>query len=60
MRRCIELSDVQDVALIFEYSSLVVIDIEIIGCGEKSHHRREPGRPCLSVHAISTNRRFRV
>lgn len=52
MRRAIELPDVHDVALVFQDSGLVIIDIKVVGGGEDGHDGRKAGRFCLAVHAI--------
>lgn len=52
MRRGVELPDVHNIGLIFEYCSFVVVNVQIIGCAENRHNRREPCGPSLPVHAI--------
>ena len=52
MRRGVELADIENVALILENGSLVVVDIKIIGCREQSHDRWEARGSCLAVHAV--------
>ena len=49
----VELPDVEDIALVLQDSGLVVVDIEIVGCGEEGHYGREASCPCLTVHAVS-------
>ena len=53
MWRAIELSNVHDIVLVLEDSCLVVVDIEVIWCGEDGHDRRESSSSRLSVHAVS-------
>src|SRR5690349_10217547 len=51
-RKLTELSDVHDVVLILQNSSLVVVHIQVIGRAEDGHHAREASGPSLSVHAV--------
>ena len=52
MGRTIELADVHDVALIFEHSCFVIVDVEVVGSGEDGHNRWEACRFGLAIHAI--------
>ena len=52
MRRAVELSNVHNIVLILEYSRLVVVYIEVVGCAEDGHDTREACRPRLSVHPV--------
>lgn len=54
----VELSDVQDVALVLEDGSFVVVDIKVVGRREEGHDRREPCRPSLAVHTVPGILRF--
>ena len=49
----IELSDVHDVALVFENGGFVIINIEVIRGGEDGHNRREASGLRFTVHPIS-------
>ena len=49
----VELPDVEEIALVLQDSGFVVVDIEIVGCGEEGHYGREASCPCLTVHAVS-------
>ena len=51
--RLTELTNVHNIVLIFEHSSLVIVDIQIVGCTEDGHDTGEAGSSCLSVHAVS-------
>lgn len=52
MRARVELPNVQDVAFVLENSGLVVVNIQVVGCREEGHDRREPRRPRLAVHTV--------
>jgi hypothetical protein len=49
------LANVHDVALIFENSSLVVVNVQIVWRREDRHDRRETGRLGLAIHPVSGN-----
>lgn len=49
-----ELTNVHDIVLILENSSLVVVDIQVVGCTEDSHDTRESSSSGLAVHAVSS------
>lgn len=49
-----ELTNVHDIVLILENGSLVVVDIEVVGCTEDGHDTRESSCPGLAVHAVSS------
>jgi hypothetical protein len=53
LRKLTELSNVHDIVLVLQNSSLVVIYVKVVGCTENGHDTRETGRPGLPVHAIS-------
>jgi hypothetical protein len=46
------LSDIHNVVLVFQNSSLVVVDIQVVRGTEDCHNAGESGSPSLSVHAI--------
>ena len=50
----IELPNVHDVVLVFQYCGFVVVYVEVIGCAEDSHDTWEACRPSLSVHSIAS------
>ena len=52
MWHAVELSDAEHVRLVLDHRRLVVIDIEVIRRGEKSHDARESRLAALSVHAV--------
>lgn len=47
-----ELSDVHNVVLVLQDSSLVVVHIEVVWCTEDGHDTRETRRPGLPVHSV--------
>jgi hypothetical protein len=47
------LSDVHDVVLILQNSSLIVIHIQVVGGAEYGHNTRESCSPSFAVHTIS-------
>jgi hypothetical protein len=49
-----ELTNVHDVILVLENGGLVVVDIEVIWCGEDGHDTGETRCPRLTVHAVSS------
>jgi hypothetical protein len=49
-----ELTNVHDIVLVLENSSLVVVDVQVVGCTEDGHDAREPSSPGLAVHAVSS------
>lgn len=49
----IELSDIHDVAFIFEHGGLVVVNVEIIRGREDRHNRREASSLRFAIHAIT-------
>ena len=53
MRCAVELSNVHDVALILEDSCLVVVHIEVVGCGEDGHDGGETCCLCFAVHTVA-------
>ena len=53
MRSAIELSNIHDIAFVFEHGCFVIVDIEIIRRRENSHNRREAGGLGFPVHPIS-------
>ena len=53
MRRTVELADIHHVVLIFEHSSFVVVNIEVVGGAEDGHNAREARCPCLPIHSIT-------
>ena len=58
MRCAVELSNVHHIILVLQHCSLVVVDIEVVGCAKDGHDAGEAGSPRLSVHAISGILRF--
>ena len=54
MGRAVELSNVHDIIFVFQNSSLVVVQIEVIRCAENCHDARKPGSTSLSVHTVSS------
>lgn len=58
MRCRIELSDVENIALVFENGGFVIIDIEIVGGGKQGHDRRETGGASFAIHAIADQDNF--
>lgn len=58
MRCAIELPDVHDVVFVLEHGCFVVVDVEIVGCRENGHNRREARGLCFAVHAVSGILRF--
>ena len=49
-----KLTNVHDVVLVLENSSLVVVDVQVVGCAENGHDTRESSSPGLAVHAVSS------
>jgi hypothetical protein len=49
-----ELTNVHDIVLVLENSSLVVVDVQVVGCTEDGHDAREPSSPGLAVHAVTS------
>jgi hypothetical protein len=49
-----ELTNVHDIVLILEDSSLVIVNIQIVGCTEDGHDTGESSSPGLAVHAVSS------
>lgn len=58
MRRAVELPDVHDIVLVFEYRGLVVVDVEIVWCAKNGHYTGEASGPRLSVHSVPSILRF--
>ena len=52
MRRAVELTDVHNVAFVFQYGGFVVIDVQVIGRGEDRHDGWESVCFCLAIHTI--------
>ena len=48
-----ELTNVHDIVLVLQDSSLVVVNIKVVGRREDGHDRWESGRACLSVHSVT-------
>lgn len=53
MRSAIELPDVEDIALIFEDSCLIVVTVQVVRAREEGHDGGETCRSRLSVHPIA-------
>jgi hypothetical protein len=49
-----ELTNVHDIVLVLENGSLVVVDVQVVGCTEDGHDTRESSSPGLAVHAVSS------
>lgn len=60
MRRAVELPDIHDVALILQYRSLIVVDVQIVRCGEDRHDRREPCCLRFPIHSIAMHSTYQV
>src|SRR4051794_18335597 len=54
MRGAVKLSDIHDIVLVLQDRGLVVVDVEVVRCGEDSHHTGKSRSPSLSVHSISS------
>ena len=48
----VELANVQYITFVLQDRCLVVVDVEIVRSGEKSHDRRETSSPGFAVHTI--------
>lgn len=48
----IKLANIHHVALIFENSGFVVVNVEIVWCRKDRHDRRESGRLGLAIHPV--------
>jgi hypothetical protein len=55
MRRAVKLSDIHDIALVFQDGSFIIVDIQVIGGGEDGHDGGEPCRLRLAIHSIADN-----
>ena len=53
MGGAIELSDIEDIALVLEDSRLIVVTIEVVRTREEGHDGWETCRPRLSVHPVA-------
>lgn len=53
MRCAVELSDIHDVAFVFQHRCFVVIYIEVIWGREDGHHGWKSGRLGFAIHAVS-------
>lgn len=58
MRSTVELSDIHDVVFVLEHGGLVVVDVEVVWCGEDGHDGRKSGRTRLAVHPVASVLRF--
>jgi hypothetical protein len=56
----IKLSDIQNVALILQDSSFIVVYIEIVRGGEEGHHRWKACSPGFPVHSVTRCRELSV
>ena len=52
MRGRVELPNVEHVALVFQDGGLIVVHVEVVGGGEKSHHGWETGCSGLAIHPV--------
>lgn len=53
MRGAIELPNVHDIVLVFQYCRFIVVHIQIIRCRENSHNSRKLSGSSFAIHAIS-------
>lgn len=52
MRRAVKLPNIHDVVFVLQYSSLIVVHVEVVGSREDGHDTGETGCPRLAVHTV--------
>jgi len=59
VRRAVELPNIHHIILVFEYSGLVIVHIQIIGSAKNRYQRRKAGCLTFPIHSIPDGTRKR-